>query len=186
MIDLKLFLSFLQIGMFSFGGGYAAMPLIQEQVVTQHGWLTMTEFTDLITISQMTPGPIAINAATFVGSKIAGVPGSIAATCGCILPSCIIVTLIAWFYLRYKKMKMFQSVLESLRPAVVALIASAGIAILHTAFWADGIVQFAATKWSMVVIFGICLLLLRKTKLNPVVVMMLAGVMNVAVRYAAG
>ena len=111
MIYLKLFLSFLQIGLFSFGGGYAAMPLIQEQVVTQHGWLTMTEFTDLITISQMTPGPIAINAATFVGSKIAGVPGSIAATCGCILPSCIIVTLIAWFYLRYKKMKMFQSVL---------------------------------------------------------------------------
>ena len=75
MIYLKLFLSFLQIGLFSFGGGYAAMPLIQEQVVTQHGWLTMTEFTDLITISQMTPGPIAINAATFVGSKIAGVPG---------------------------------------------------------------------------------------------------------------
>lgn len=186
MIYLKLFLSFLQIGMFSFGGGYAAMPLIQEQVVTQHGWLTMTEFTDLITISQMTPGPIAINAATFVGSKIAGVPGSVAATCGCILPSCIIVTLIAWFYLRYKKMKMFQSVLESLRPAVVALIASAGTAILHTAFWTDGIVQFTATKWSMVVIFGICLLLLRKTKLNPVVVMMLAGVMNVAVRYAAG
>ena len=141
MIYLKLFLSFLQIGLFSFGGGYAAMPLIQEQVVTQHGWLTMTEFTDLITISQMTPGPIAINAATFVGSKISGVPGSIAATCGCILPSCIIVTLIAWFYLRYKKMKMFQSVLESLRPAVVALIASAGIAILHTAFWADGIMQ---------------------------------------------
>ena len=112
MIYLKLFLSFLQIGLFSFGGGYAAMPLIQEQVVTQHGWLTMTEFTDLITISQMTPGPIAINAATFVGSKIAGVPGSVAATCGCILPSCIIVTLIAWFYLRYKKMKMFQNVLE--------------------------------------------------------------------------
>ena len=196
MIYLKLFLSFLQIGLFSFGGGYAAMPLIREQVVSQHDWLTMTEFTDLITISQMTPGPIAINAATFVGSKIAGVPGSVAATCGCILPSCIIVTLIAWFYLRYKKMKMFQSVLESLRPAVVALIASAGIAILHTAFWTDGIlhtafwtdgiVQFAATKWFMVVIFGICLLLLRKTKLNPVVVMMLAGVMNVAVRYAAG
>ena len=106
MIYLQLFFSFLQVGMFSFGGGYAAMPLIQEQVVTQHGWLTMTEFTDLITISQMTPGPIAINAATFVGSKIAGVPGSVAATCGCILPSCIIVTLIAWFYLRYKKMKI--------------------------------------------------------------------------------
>ena len=83
MIYLQLFLSFLQIGMFSFGGGYAAMPLIQGQVVTLHGWLTISEFTDLITISQMTPGPIAVNSATFVGMKIAGIPGAIVATaCG--------------------------------------------------------------------------------------------------------
>lgn len=75
MIYLKLFLSFLQIGLFSFGGGYAALPLIQGQVVTEHGWLSMKEFTDLITIFQMTPGPIAINSATFVGIKIAGIPG---------------------------------------------------------------------------------------------------------------
>lgn len=74
MIYLQLFLSFLQIGAFSFGGGYAAMPLIQEQVVTSHRWLSMAEFTDLITISQMTPGPIAVNSATFVGIKIAGIP----------------------------------------------------------------------------------------------------------------
>ena len=86
MIYLQLFLSFLQIGLFSFGGGYAAMPLIQDQVVTAHGWLSMPEFTDLITISQMTPGPIAINSATFVGMKIAGVPGAIAATVGCVFP----------------------------------------------------------------------------------------------------
>ena len=92
MIYLQLFLSFLQIGAFSFGGGYAAMPLIQEQVVTSHRWLSMAEFTDLITISQMTPGPIAVNSATFVGIKIAGIPGALAATAGCILPSCIIVT----------------------------------------------------------------------------------------------
>lgn len=90
MIYLQLFLSFLQIGMFSFGGGYAAMPLIQGQVVTTHGWLTMSEFTDLITISQITPGPIAVNSATFVGLKIAGIPGAVVATAGCILPSCII------------------------------------------------------------------------------------------------
>ena len=77
MIYLKLFISFLQIGMFSFGGGYAAMPLIQGQVVNGHQWLTMAEFTDLITISQMTPGPIAVNSATFVGTKIAGVPGAV-------------------------------------------------------------------------------------------------------------
>ena len=100
MSCLELFLSFLQIGLFSFGGGYAALPLIQGQIVTVHGWLGMSEFTDLITISQMTPGPIAINAATFVGIKIAGVPGALAATLGCILPSCVIVTLIARLYLQ--------------------------------------------------------------------------------------
>ena len=96
MTYLQLFLSFLQVGLFSFGGGYAAMPLIQNEEVVRHGWLGLSEFTDLITISQMTPGPIAINSATFVGIKIAGVPGAIVATIGCILPSCIIVTIIAW------------------------------------------------------------------------------------------
>ena len=89
MIYLQLFWSFIQIGMFSFGGGYAAMPLIQGQVVNTHEWLTMTEFTDLITISQMTPGPIAVNSATFVGMKIAGIPGAVVATLGCILPSAL-------------------------------------------------------------------------------------------------
>ena len=120
MICLQLFFSFLQIGLFSFGGGYAAMPLIQGQVVTQHGWLGMTEFTDLVTISQMTPGPIAINSATFVGIKIAGIPGALAATLGCILPSCIIVTLIAKLYLKYRNMTVLQSILGSLdRKSVV-------------------------------------------------------------------
>ena len=91
MIYWELFLSFLQVGLFSFGGGYAAMPLIRGQVVTVHHWLSMSEFTDLITISQMTPGPIAVNSATFVGTKIAGTLGALVATFGCILPSCIIV-----------------------------------------------------------------------------------------------
>ena len=104
MIYLQLFYSFLKIGMFSFGGGYAAMPLIQEQIVTQHGWLGMSEFTDLITISQMTPGPIAINSATFVGIKIAGIGGALAATAGCVLPSCVIVTIIAKLYSKYRNM----------------------------------------------------------------------------------
>ena len=88
MIYLQLFLSFLQVGMFSVGGGYAAMPLIQSQVVEQHGWLTMQEFTDLITIAEMTPGPIAVNSATFVGLRIAQVPGAIIATLGCIHRRC--------------------------------------------------------------------------------------------------
>ena len=84
MIYLQLFFSFLQVGLFSVGGGYAAMPLIQSQVVEQHPWLTLHEFTDLITIAEMTPGPIAINSATFVGIRIAGIPGAIVATLGCI------------------------------------------------------------------------------------------------------
>ena len=86
MIYWQLFLSFLQIGALSFGGGYAAMPLIESQIVTSHGWLTMTEFANLVTIAEMTPGPIAVNAATFVGTKIGGVPGALVATAGCILP----------------------------------------------------------------------------------------------------
>ena len=124
MILLQLFWSFLQIGLFSFGGGYAAMPLIQAQIVTQHGWLGMAEFTDLVTISQMTPGPIAINAATFVGLRVAGVSGALAATVGCMLPSCVLVTLLARLYLRYRKLSLLQGVLTSLRPAVVAMIAA--------------------------------------------------------------
>lgn len=182
MIYLQLFLSFLQIGMFSFGGGYAAMPLIQGQVVTLHGWLTMSEFTDLITISQMTPGPIAVNSATFVGMKIAGIPGAVVATAGCILPSCIIVTILARLYLKYRNLDLLQGVLKSLRPAVVAMIASAGILILKDAFWGNGeSMSFAGTEWSMVMIFGICVLLLQKKKMNPIWVMVLAGVMKVGI-----
>lgn len=102
MIYLQLFFSFLQIGALSFGGGYAAMPLIQEQVVTMHGWLSMETFSDLVTIAEMTPGPIAVNSATFVGTRIAGPGGAVVATLGCILPSCIIVTLLAYIYTKYR------------------------------------------------------------------------------------
>ena len=187
MIYLQLFLSFLQIGLFSFGGGYAAMPLIQGQVVTAHGWLSMSEFTDLITISQMTPGPIAVNSATFVGIKIAGIPGALIATLGCILPSCIIVTVIAKLYLKYREMDMLQGVLNSLRPAVVAMIASAGISILITEFWGSSAsIALAGTKWSLVVIFAICVVLLQKVKMNPIWVMVAAGVMKVAVSFLGG
>ncbi len=184
MIYLQLFLSFFKIGLFSFGGGYAAMPLIQGQVVQGHGWLSMSEFTDLITISQMTPGPIAVNSATFVGIKIAGIPGALAATFGCILPSCILVTLLAKLYLKYREMAMLQGILHSLRPAVVAMIGSAGISILVTAFWSsegDTVIRLAQTNWSLVVIFIISLILLQKGKKNPIFVMVLAGAMKVAV-----
>ncbi len=142
----------------------------------------MSEFTDLITLSQMTPGPIAVNSATFVGSKIAGIPGALAATFGCILPSCILVTLLAKLYLKYREMAMLQGILHSLRPAVVAMIGSAGISILVTAFWgSEGgtVIRLAQTNWSLVAIFIICLVLLRKGKKNPIFVMVLAGVLKV-------
>ena len=102
MIYLELMFSFLYIGLFSIGGGYATMPLIQEQVVERHHWLTMEEFADVIAISQMTPGPIAINSATFTGIRIAGIFGAIAATIGCILPSLVIVLSLAFLYYRYQ------------------------------------------------------------------------------------
>ena len=129
----------------------------------------------------MTPGPIAVNSATFVGLKIAGIPGAVVATVGCILPSCIIVTILAKLYLRYRSMDMLQGVLHSLRPAVVAMIASAGVQIIITAFWGNGIeISLFGTKWIMILIFAICILLLRSTMLNPIWVMVLAGVMKLA------
>ena len=102
MIYLELFWSFFQIGLFSIGGGYAAMPLIQDQVVDIHPWLTMTGFADIMAIAEMTPGPIALNAATFVGIQVAGLPGALIATIGCIFPSCVIVMTLAYVYYRFR------------------------------------------------------------------------------------
>lgn len=180
MIYLQLFLSFLQIGALSFGGGYAAMPLIQEQVVTLHGWLSMEVFTDLVTIAEMTPGPIAVNSATFVGTQIAGLGGAVVATLGCILPSCIIVTLLAYIYTKYRNMSLLQGTLASLRPAVVAMIAKAGVTILVSAFFISGTIDLVRENVCirMVVFFGAALVLLRKFKMNPILVMVLCGVAN--------
>ena len=176
MILFQLFLSFFQIGLFSFGGGYAALPLIQNQVVNVHGWLTITELSDLITISQMTPGPIAINAATFVGNKVGGMLGSFIATIGCILPSCIIVTILAYLYIKYRHLDFLKIVLRTLRPCVVALIATAGLSILLTAFFPTQNISYI-----MIFIFLISLLLLRIKKINPITVMVLAGVLNIII-----
>lgn len=186
-IYLQLFVSFLQIGAFSFGGGYAAMPLIQQQVVSLHGWLTPGEFTDLITISQMTPGPIAINSATFVGTRIAGFWGAMAATVGCILPSCLLVSLLAWAYLRYRNLSLIQQVLTSLRPAVIAMIASAGLSILVTALWPQAAVSLTSLGNALhsvnlraFLIFLGAMVLLIRFKRNPIQVMLLSGVAEVA------
>lgn len=173
MMLAQLFLSFLQVGAFSVGGGYAAMPLIQAQVVERFGWLTMAEFTNLITIAEMTPGPIAINAATFVGLRIGGVAGALIATFGCILPSLILVSLLSWVYARFRSGQAMQTVLSLLRPVVVALITSAALDILFTAVSAIRPLSpdSFSLDWVNAALFGGALLLLRRWKANPIAVM---------------
>lgn len=183
MIYLKLFWAFFQIGLFSIGGGYAAMPLIQNRVVDAYGWLDMSEFADIITISQMTPGPIAINSATFVGTRIAGFGGAIIATLGCILPSCAIVLLLAMLYKKYKNLKYVQGILKSLHPAVVGMIASAGLAIIVQALWNGQAVSgdLSDIDFIAVALMAACIFSLRKIKINPIFVMLGAGAIGGAV-----
>ncbi len=186
MIYLQLFWSFLQVGLFSVGGGYAAMPLIQNQVVSAHTWLTMNEFTDLITIAEMTPGPIAINSATFVGIRIAGIPGAIVSTFGCILPSFFIVSLLAYIYRRYKNLSALQSVLSCLRPAVVALIAAAGFTILQLVAFGGSEMRMDNLNWFVLGLFAAALVILRWKKWNPMLVMVLCGGVYLAVHLLPG
>lgn len=180
MIYLQLFWSFLQIGLFSVGGGYAAMPLIRPQTVQLHGWLTMNEFTDLVTIAEMTPGPIAVNSATFVAAHC-GLPGALVATLGCIFPSLFIVSLLAFIYYRYKNLSILQSVLASLRPAVVALIASAGLSILLQVVFGGAEMAIVNVNWVGLVLFAAAFAALRGLKWNPILVMVLCGVGNLLV-----
>jgi len=180
MIYLQLFWSFFQIGLLSFGGGLAAMPLIQIQVVDIHGWLTFTEFTDLITISEMTPGPISINSATFVGTQIAGLGGALVSTFGCILPSCIIVSLLAWLYGKYRELVIIKGVLACLRPMVAALILSAGLSILILSFWGPGGFTWdtASIDFIAVALFTVSLFLLRKFKTSPLFIILGSGMIG--------
>ncbi|MBR5534133.1 MAG: chromate transporter [Ruminiclostridium sp.] len=175
MIYLQLLLSFLQVGLFSIGGGYAALPLIQNQVVELHQWITMSEFTDLIAIAEMTPGPIAINAATFVGIRVGGVLGGLVGTLGFLFPSLVIVSVMGFVYFRYKGLTILQSILSSLRPAVVALIAGAGLSILLQVLFAGGPMTLEGLNWVGGLLFCLAFGVLRKFKCNPILVMLLCG-----------
>lgn len=175
---LQLFFSFIQVGLFSVGGGYAAIPLIQNQIVDVYGLMTLQEFTDLITIAEMTPGPISINSATFVGIRLAGIPGAIICTLGCILPSFCICLLLAYFYYKYRQLSSVQKVLSALRPAVVALIASAGVSILLLGLFGEG--ERTVSNFRLVE-FGLFLggfYLLRKYQLNAIQVIFGTGVVG--------
>ena len=183
MILLKLFFAFIQVGLFSVGGGYAAIPLIQEQIVDIYGMMTLEEFSDLITVAEMTPGPISINSATFVGMRVAGSPGVIICSVGCIIPSFCICLILAHFYYKYRSVKGVQVVLSAMRPAVVALIASAGASILMLALFQSEIQNLVVENFRIVefVIFAVALFLLRKFKMNAITIILGSGVVGTIV-----
>lgn len=187
-ILFQLFLSFLQVGLFSVGGGYAAIPLIQEQIVNVRGLLTMEEFTDLITIAEMTPGPISINSATFVGIKLAGIPGVLICSIGCIIPSFVICLTLGYFYYKYRSFSGVQTVLSALRPAVVALIANAGLSILLLGVFQSGLKNIELSDFRPIeaILFAAALFVLRKWKVNAIAVIFGTGVIGTILYFLLG
>lgn len=183
MLIIKLFLSFLKVGLFSVGGGYAAIPLIQNQIVEVHKLMTPAEFADLITIAEMTPGPISINSATFVGTRLAGTKGALICTIGVIIPSFIICLLLAYFYYKYRNFKGVQTILGSLRPAVVALISCAGISILSLALFEaeKSAIQLSNFRIVEFLLFIGSFYALRKNKANPIFVIFGSGLIGTIV-----
>lgn len=188
MIYLRLFWAFFQIGLFSFGGGYAAAPLVQSQILEANHWLNMSQFADLITIAEMTPGPIVVNCATFVGQQIAGLPGAIVCTLGSVFPSLVIVLVLSWLYMKFRNLSTVQGVLTGLRSAIVAMIASAGLSLILLALFNASLSDVVLSDFRAVegVIFAVCLVLLRKFKVNPVAIIFGSGIVGTVVYLALG
>lgn len=180
MLLLKLFFAFVQVGLFSVGGGYAAIPLIQEQIVNIYGLMSLEEFSDLITVAEMTPGPISINSATFVGMRLAGIPGVLLCSVGCIIPSFFICLILAHFYYKYRSVGGVQVVLGAMRPAVVALIASAGASILMLGLFQAELGELVLENIRLIElgIFAASLFLLRKFKMNAITIILGSGVVG--------
>lgn len=167
MIYLQLFFTFFVIGLFTFGGGYAMLSLIQNEVVVNHAWITASEFTDMVAISQMTPGPIGINSATYVGYAVTGnIFGSLVATFAVSLPSFIIILTICRIYMKFKESNIFASLMKTLRPVVIGMIgAAAGILITDENF----------IDWTSWVLFTGAFIASQWLKLNPILIIILAG-----------
>lgn len=185
MLILKLIQVFLLLGAFSFGGGVGSMELIRSRVVDQQMWLTNAEFTDIISISEMTPGPLGINIASFVGTRVAGVPGTIAATLSYVAPAVIIVVLMAKIYFKYRDLGIVKAILNSLHPAVAAMVISAALKLCANAWWGGSVADFRVENLNYIGIglSLVMLLLLRTKKLGPVQVILLSGILG-AVIYA--
>ncbi|MGB9681699.1 MAG: chromate transporter [bacterium] len=172
MILLQLFFTFAQIGLFAFGGGYAILPLIEKEIVNNLHWLTHKEFLEIVTISQLTPGPIAINAATFVGYKVGGFIGSTIATISVCLPSVVLVLIVVRFLKKFETNIWVNNALKGLRPAVVALIASAAYSLVK----GGGITDIKG------LIIGIAsFLILRGKKLDPILILILSGIVGIII-----
>lgn len=187
MIYLNLFITFFQIGLFSFGGGYAVLALINHHVVEVQHWLNAKEFADIVTLSQMTPGPIALNSATFVGQRMAGFLGSVTATIAVILPSLIIVLILGYIYTQHKNHPLIASVLKGLRPVVTALIASAGLGIVVYTVFNDSAIpwDFSQLDLAITIMILIGIIVQRKTKWDSLIIISLSGVIGLVLSLAS-
>ena len=181
MLYLQLFYTFFKIGLFGFGGGYAMISMIQAEVVTRYGWLTAQEFTDIVAVSQMTPGPIGINSATYVGFTATGsVWGSVVATGAVVLPSFILMLAISRFFLRYQRHPAVEAVFRGLRPAVVGLLASASLLLMTVDNFGsprDDLRRFIPS----VLIFLAVFIASRRYKVSPILLIVLCGALGLVV-----
>lgn len=176
MIYLQLFYTFFKIGLFGFGGGYAMLSMIQGEVVTRYNWVSSQEFTDIVAISQMTPGPIGINAATYVGFTSTGsIWGSVIATFAVVLPSFILMLTISKFFLKYQKHPAVKSVFSGLRPAVVGLLASAALVLMNTENFGSP-TKDTYTFVISVIIFLAAFIGTKKYKANPILMIIACGI----------
>lgn len=171
-----LYLVFLQIGAFAFGGGYAVLPLISEYVVHEQGWLSTAGLTDLVSLSQMTPGPIAINAATFIGTKMAGIPGAIVATLGNVTPQFILMMTLGYFlFTRHQEMPWLDRILKGLKPAIVSLVGLAALDMMSASLFIGESWTFSALSLGGVIGFVIGFALYRKKRLGVIGVVLVSA-----------
>jgi chromate transporter len=183
MIFLELFYTFLKIGLFSFGGGYGMLSVIQGEVVTRHGWLSAAEFTDIVAVSQMTPGPIGINSATYVGYTAvlnSGAPewlavmGSLVASFAVMLPSIVLMLVVSRFFMKYSKHGSVEAVFKGLRPAVVGLIASAALLLMTEENFGSP-TETPLQFWVSVALFVAAFVAMKFFKVSPILILLLAG-----------
>lgn len=171
----ELLWAFLRIGLFSIGGGYAVIPMIEEVVVSRNGWVSRQAFTDMITISQMTPGPLAVNISTFTGMQIAGMLGALTATFGCVISGILIAIGLYRFFRKHRESAYVFEILKGLKAASLGLIVSASVTILVMAFFPEGAVSLANLNLRAVAVFAISMVVLRKWKMNPILLLVLTG-----------